>query len=163
MEIIPVVNANDEIIGYKARDEIVEEDIYRVSALWIENNKGEILLAQRGFLKKNGPWKWWAAVAGTVEKDESYDENIYKEAQEEIWLEGIEFEKVEKLYSHIHGRQFFCQYYFLLLERDIHEFTLEEWEVAAVRWFSREEIKNLYLRNPEVLASKDYIKYRFNL
>jgi isopentenyldiphosphate isomerase len=54
-ELIPIVNLDDEIIGYKERSEITLQDIYRVSALWIENSKGEILLAQRGFMKKHNP------------------------------------------------------------------------------------------------------------
>jgi len=62
-ELSIIVNEQDEIIGYKPRREITPEDIYRVSALWIENSKWEILLAQRGFMKTNGPGKWWAAVA----------------------------------------------------------------------------------------------------
>lgn len=54
-ELIPIVNLDDEIIGYKERSKITSQDIYRVSALWIENSKGEILLAQRGFMKRNNP------------------------------------------------------------------------------------------------------------
>lgn len=57
-EIIPIVDQNDEIIGYKDRADISSDDIYRVSALWVENSKGEFLLAQRGFMKKNGPGRW---------------------------------------------------------------------------------------------------------
>ncbi|MEI7562268.1 MAG: hypothetical protein WCJ39_00675 [bacterium] len=55
MALIPVVNEQDEIIGYKERSEIQKEDIYRVTALWITNNKGEILIAQRAFTKRNNP------------------------------------------------------------------------------------------------------------
>ena len=55
MEIIPLVNEQDEIIGYKERAEIKTEDIYRVSALRITNSQGEILVAQRAFTKKNNP------------------------------------------------------------------------------------------------------------
>lgn len=86
LELIPIVNLDDEIIGYKPRKDITLQDVYRVSALWIENSQGEILLAQRGFLKSVDPGKWGAAVAGTVEKDESYEENILKEMQEELGL-----------------------------------------------------------------------------
>ena len=83
-ELITIVNLDDEIIGYKPRSEITSQDVYRVSALWIENSKGEILLAQRGFMKRNNPGKWGPAVAGTIDKGESYEENMYKEAEEEL-------------------------------------------------------------------------------
>ena len=49
---IVIVNENDEIIGSKERGTLNQSDIYRVSALWIQNSKGEILLAQRSFNKK---------------------------------------------------------------------------------------------------------------
>jgi hypothetical protein len=35
--LIPIVNDNDEIIGYKERKEIQTEDIYRISSLWVVN------------------------------------------------------------------------------------------------------------------------------
>ncbi len=157
-ELSIIVDKNDKIIWYKPRSEINSEDIYRVSALWIENSKWEILLAQRGFMKSNGPWKWGTAVAGTVEKWETYEDNIYKEAQEEIGLNWVKFTLEEKLYSELAGRKFFVQYYYLKLDKDIKEFILEFPQVESVRWFKKEEIKNLYIRNPHVLASKSFIK-----
>lgn len=62
---IIIVNENDEIIGHKARGTLEQLDIYRVSALWIKNSQGDILLAQRKFTKKHDPGKWGPAVAGT--------------------------------------------------------------------------------------------------
>ena len=52
---IIIVNGEDKIIGYKKRGTLDLSDIYRVSALWIQNSKGEILLAQRSFDKKTIP------------------------------------------------------------------------------------------------------------
>lgn len=47
-----IVDENDQIIGHKFREEIVQTDIYRVAALWITNSKGDILLARRALSKK---------------------------------------------------------------------------------------------------------------
>ena len=74
---IILVNENDEIIGYKERGTLDKEDIYRVSALWIQNSKGEILLAQRSFNKNNNPRKWGPAVAGTNDEGESYESKTF--------------------------------------------------------------------------------------
>ena len=93
-----IVDENDEVIGYKHRHDITSDDTYRVSALWIENSKWEILMSLRGFMKRNNPGKWSAAVAGTIDKWESYDENIYKEAEEELWITWYIFEKWEKMH-----------------------------------------------------------------
>lgn len=65
---IIVVNDQDEIIGLKERDTLVQADIYRVAALWVVNSAGDILLAQRKFTKTHDPGKWGPAVAGTVDE-----------------------------------------------------------------------------------------------
>ena len=86
---IPVVNQQDEIIGYKEKSLITTDDIYRVSALWITDTTGRILLAKRAFTKSRHPGLWGPAVAGTVEEGETYESNIIKEAEEEIGLKNI--------------------------------------------------------------------------
>lgn len=87
--LIPIVDEEDNIIDYKERKKLDLKDIYRVSALWIENSKGEILLAQRSFNKKHHPGLWGPAVAGTVEKGESYEENISHEIEEELGIKEV--------------------------------------------------------------------------
>jgi isopentenyldiphosphate isomerase len=137
---IPVVNEKDKIICYKDRKDIKQEDIYRVSALWVTNSKGEILLAKRALTKKNDPGKWGPAVAGTVEKGETYKQNIAKETYEELGLQNVEFRKGPKLrvYS---NHNHFTQWYFLTLDRNIREFKIAEKEVEEIRWFSKNQIK----------------------
>lgn len=88
---IVVVNENDEVVGAKKRGTIATDDIYRVSALWITNSNGDVLLAQRALTKKNDPGKWGPAVAGTVEEGETYLGNITKETEEEIGLKDVQF------------------------------------------------------------------------
>lgn len=114
-------------------------------------------------MKSNGPGKWGAAAAGTVEKDESYEDNIYKEAEEEIGLSGHTFEKGPKLFRNMWSRKFFCQWYTLKLDRELSECILEKDEVEAVRWFRKEEIINLYHNNPHVLTSRYYIQQKYDL
>ena len=59
--LIPVVDANDIQIGLKEREDITSGDIYRVSALWLTNSNGDVLLTQRSYTKKNSPGAWSAA------------------------------------------------------------------------------------------------------
>ncbi len=147
-----VVNEQNEIIWHKERSEITSEDIYRVSALWVENSKGEVLLGLRSFLKHNSPGRWWSAVAGTIDEGESYEENIYKEAQEEIGLTGEKFELWELLRVKWEWN-YFVQWYTLVLDRDISEFIKEEWQVEEIRWFTREELKNLIEKSPGIFTA----------
>jgi hypothetical protein len=44
---------NDRIIGYKDRNAIQPGDFHRVSALWLTNSDGKILLAQRAFNRRS--------------------------------------------------------------------------------------------------------------
>ena len=88
-EKIIIVDKNDKIIGYKIRGTLDKNGIYRVSALWITNSLGEILLARRSRKKDKHPLKWGPAVAGTVEEGETYEQNIVKEAWEELGLKNF--------------------------------------------------------------------------
>ena len=49
---IPIVNKKDEIIGYKERSDRHPDDIIRITAIWITDEKNNILLQQRRFDKK---------------------------------------------------------------------------------------------------------------
>ncbi len=136
---IVIVNENDEIINHKKRGTLKPSDIYRVSALWIQNSKGEILLAQRSFNKNHNPGKWGPAVAGTIEEGESYESNIIKEAEEEIGLENHPFQKsVHKFNNGEHKH--FTQRFFALVDKEIDEFTIQKEEVEKIKWFTKEEL-----------------------
>ncbi len=60
---IPVVNEQDEIIGHKDREDRNTMDITRITALWLKNERGEVLLA---LAKTGDPGLWGPAVSGTV-------------------------------------------------------------------------------------------------
>lgn len=145
---ILIVDENDNVIGSKDRGILEKDDIYRVSALWITNNDGKILLARRHRSKSHHPRKWGPAVAGTVEEDETYEKNIIKEAKEELGLNLVEFTlgpklKTENEYKH------FTQWYFFTLDKDIKDFKIQEDEVEEVKWFSKEELKKQIEENAE--------------
>ncbi len=144
-EKIIIVNEKDEQIGLKERGTLNREDIYRVSALWVTNSKGEILLAQRSFNKKNNPGAWGPAVAGTIAKGETYEENIYKEAKEELGLSSYKFLKGKKLTRIGPERKnnYFTQYFKLVADIDIKNLKIQESEVEQIKWLSKEEIKKM--------------------
>ncbi|MBI2668078.1 NUDIX domain-containing protein [Candidatus Woesearchaeota archaeon] len=159
---IVIVDENDEIIDYKDRGSLSKEDIYRVSALWITNSHNEILLARRHHTKSHHPRKLGPAVAGTVEKRETYRNNIIKEAEEELGLKNIKPKlgpkvKVDNEYHH------FIQWYTLNIDKEIDEFEIQESEVEEIKWFSPEEIKKQLKENPKEFtpAIKEYFKLSY--
>lgn len=147
---IVIVDENDEVIDHKERGTLIpEQDIYRVSALWIRNSRGDILLAQRAFTKSHNPGKWGPAVAGTVDEGETYEENIVKEAEEEIGLSGYDFEKAMKTRSPGTPHNYFTQWFTFSIDEPVEFFTIQEEEVADLRWFGEKELREELDRYPE--------------
>lgn len=147
---ITIVDEQDNIIGYKDREiGLGPNDIYRVSALWITNSKGEVLLARRAYNKSHDPGKWGPAVAGTVEQGETYESNILKEAYEELGLTGIKFEVGPKKYRVTSKYSYFGQWYYLKIDKPINEFKIQEDEVAEIRYFSKEDLKREVAEKPD--------------
>jgi isopentenyl-diphosphate delta-isomerase len=146
-----VVDENDTIIWYKSKEDIDPiKEYYRVSWLRLTNSKGQILIAQRAFTKKNDPGKRWPAVAGTIEKGESYEDNIIKEIEEELWLTGISvtlWPKTEK--EEVEKYHYFWQWFFATVNKNISEFRIQKEEVAAIKWISPEELKKDIRIHPE--------------
>ncbi len=146
---IQIVNDQDEVIGVKERSELdYSTDIYRVSALWLTNSKGQSLIAKRASTKDKDPNKWGPAVAGTIEENETYDQNIYKEAMEEIGLEGVEFTKSVKIRS-TNPRQSFTQWYVGVVDKEIDTFTRQVEEVDALLWLDTRHLKKELEENPD--------------
>jgi len=145
---IIIVDENDKVITHKNRGSLKKEDIYRVSALWITNFRGEILLSRRHYTKSHHPRKWGPAVAGTIEEGETYEKNIIKEAEEELGLKNIKPKlgpktKTDNEFHH------FTQWHTLNVDKDINEFKIREDEVEEIKWFSPEELKKRLQKHPE--------------
>jgi len=147
---IAIVDENDSPIGFKERSALENGDIYRVSALWLTNSAGEVLMAQRAFTKKNDPGLWGPAVAGTVDEGEGYEENIVKETREEIGLEiTIEQLKVGPKIRRHGKNNYFSQWYFYSVDMPAGKFTIPHQEVVQVRWFPVEELKKRIKDTPQ--------------
>ena len=159
---IPIVDEEDNIIEYREKNDRDLNAIYRVSALWITNSKGEILLARRAFTKSHDPGKWGPAVAGTVEEDETYESNIIKEAEEELGLKNIKpilgLKRREKT-----KWNYFSQRFHLVLDKDISDFKIQKDEVAEIKWFSEKELKDEVEKSPEnfLKGIQAYIKEKY--
>lgn len=158
---IQIVDDQDNLIGVKERSELdYSKDIYRVSALWLTNSTGQTLLARRAMQKANDPGRWGPAVAGTIDEGETYDDNIYKEAMEEIGLEGVKFMKGPKTRI-TYPRNYFCQWYYATLNREADSFVMQEEEIDALEWVNIDDMKKEMKTNPEkyVLAMPQVVEW----
>lgn len=159
---ILIVNEQDEIIGYKDRKDRNTVDITRITALWLWNEKGEALLAQRAFSKSINPGLWGPAVAGTVEEGETYESNIIKEAEEEIGLKNLKpvlDQKLRRTTQHA----YFVQWFTATIDSN-YPLVKQDSEVEAFKWFSENELMNLLEAKPEIFlfSLKETAEYFFN-
>ncbi len=159
---IPVVDENDVVIGHIDRNDRDPNDIIRISAVWITDEDGNILLQQRKLTKKNNPGKWGPAVAGTVEEGETYIVNAYKEMKEEIGVEGVSLFEYKKYYGETNTGKRFCQVYTATIPRNT-RLTIEKNEVEQVKWFTKAEVQKMISEHPDdfVGAMKQELKNAF--
>lgn len=145
---IIVVNGEDKIINYLPRSVVDAQQFrYRVSALWITNSKGDILLARRAYTKSHNPGQFGPAVSGTLEKGETYKSNIIKEAEEELGIKNIRFKKGPK--EKINGKyNYFGQWYTCVIDKPTSAFKIQKEEVAEIKWFSRKELLKQLKEHP---------------
>jgi isopentenyldiphosphate isomerase len=150
VELSIIVDKHDQVIGYKPRDSRTYEDIFRISALWLVNSRGQVLIAQRSPAKSYGGGLWGPAAAGTVEHGESYEANIVKEATEEIGLTRLKFQKHQKVYQDNGERRYFIQWFTAILDREAVDFRLQPDEVAQVKWAEPVELFHDVRINPHL-------------
>lgn len=149
MELV-IVNDKDQIIGYKDRAHANKNDITRVSALWIYNSKNEVLIAQRVFTKLYSPGCWQPAVAGTVEKGETYLDNIVKETKEELGIDVLPKQLREGIHKYNDtSHKYFSQSYVVKLDLPIDAFTIQKTEVEGIRWVGLEELYAWVKKSPQ--------------
>lgn len=96
-------------------------------------------MAQRQLGKRNDPGKWGPAAAGTVEAGETYESNIYKEAEEEIGLTGYEFGMGPKILNNA-DRKFFVQWFTCEVDWPIEKFKIQQEEVERLEWINKETL-----------------------
>lgn len=147
---VPVVDRNDKVIGFKLREELnLENDIVRSASLWITNSRGEVLFAQRKLTKRTDPGKWAEAVGGTVDGKDSYDETVYREAEEELGIRGEKFTIGPKQFVQGPPNSYFVQWYYVTLDWPIERFTPQESEVEKIAWWNLDELKQDMVKNPD--------------
>lgn len=145
---IPIVNIQDEIIGYKERDETTLNDIRSIVGLNVFNEEKEILIAKRQSNKKIDPNCWGPSVAGTVDQGYDYDTTVIKEAEEEIGLKNIKPIFYKKYYYETYNAKRFTSVYYVVVNKDTN-FKIQEDEVSEIKWISLAELEEWFDKKPE--------------
>lgn len=143
---VPIVDENDEVVGYKDRSAITDDDRIRCSVVLLRSPQGKYLLARRSLTKHSDPGKWGPSAGGTIEEGETYESNIVKELEEEIGVREASLVKGPKAYKD--KARVFAQQFFGEIPEDT-PLRLQESEVMDARWFTAEEITTMYRNDPE--------------
>jgi len=150
-EMVAVVDKNDNVLGTKPRDKLAKTDLVRISVLWIENSRGEVLLQQRSLNKSVAPGVW-GPTAGTVQAHQTYLTNIIDEAAEEIGLTGITpIEVGKRVYWEPNGpfgRIF--MFFRVVVDQPVEEFTIQEEEVERLKWWDKQALIEAVSEHPEL-------------
>jgi isopentenyl-diphosphate delta-isomerase len=152
MTAVSLVNDRDEFVGSKDVRDVRADEIYRVSALWLTDEDGQVLLARRAWSKRVSPGMWGPAVTGTVEPGETYLSNMVKEITEELGLTNLTCEPVFKEFVR-RDTSYFMQWYSARVERASLELHVSTSEVAEIRWFSQKELTEALVTEPSVFIS----------
>ena len=148
-----IVDENDSLLGHKWEAEFnPDADIYRVASLWLRNGKGDVLIAQRSPKKKNAGGLWGPAVSGTLEYDETYEDNIEKEIREEIGLTGLVLQRGKKRFIDGDNRKFYCVYFYGVSDKPAEDFVLED-AVHAVKWVQESWLREHTQLYPELYVN----------
>ena len=144
-----LVDEQDNVLGYKKRGELAHGDRIRITGVWIENSDSEVLIAQRSFKKNLHPGLWGPAAAGGVAKGESYEENAYKELEEEIGITGVPLQLADKsIVEYADGNRRVISWYRGAYDGAAEELPLED-AVETVKWVKKDWLRKDLLEHPE--------------
>lgn len=136
-ERIALVDKDDNVIGYKMRSELTDNDCWRIVCVWIENSRGEVLLQQRALGLSLNPGLWSNAVVGTVDEDDNYKETAVREAEEEIGLTGFPLIETNKIYYKASFGWRIAQGFTVKCDWELEKFTAQPEEVMKLEWVER--------------------------
>lgn len=140
MEYRDLYDKNRNLIGkIIAEDEKTPEGYYiLVVVCFMENSKGKFLMQKRS-VQKDG---LWGTTGGHSKTGEDSLIGMHTEIEEEL---GLDINKNElKLVTTMQDNKIICDIYYINKDIDINDITMQESEVASVKYLTLSEIEDLY-------------------
>ncbi len=146
----PLVDEYDVLIGYKNRADLTPRDRSRIVAIWLENNNGEVLIAQRSPTKRVHPGLWGPAAAGGIIKGESAQQCAYRELEEELGITSAPLTYCAKteITDSPDLELVFCYWFIGRTDLSLKELRLEAHEVTQAKWLPKQKLLNDAQKNP---------------
>jgi isopentenyldiphosphate isomerase len=140
-ELFDIVDDNGSVTGQATRRECHSGSLllHPVVHVLAFTSVGGIFLQKRSYQKDIQPGKWDTSVGGHVYSGETLDHAVHREAEEELGIRGVDF---EKLYSYIMTGD---------IERELVATYRCTWD-SPIR-FPREEIEEVRIFTPGEIES----------
>ena len=133
---------------------------HREISVWVFNHNGDVLIQRRSGNKKMSPNKL-EVCAGHVDYNNNSIETVINELSEEIGLNVQEkdvvyltTEKKEKIFNENSINRIFNDVYYVLTDKNISEFKIQEEELSEVMWINYLDFKNRVLNNDDEIVFK---------
>ena len=154
-EHIDIVDDQDSVIGTTTKDEAQEKGLrHRVVRISLEDSSGNILLQKRHDDKELYPGCWDTAAAGHVDAGEGYlaaaERELYEELRVVTPLELVKHYKSDGAFGWRKLNRFTTLYRAVIPAETT--LSLQEDEVADVRWMNRTELGVFIQNNPVQIA-----------
>ena len=141
------------------RGPVPEGDYHLVVHVCIFNSKGKMLIQQRQSYKEGWPNLWDISVGGSAVHGDSSQKAAEREVKEELGL-IIDLSNVRPHFTNNFDRGF-DDFYLVEQEVNLEELVLQEEEVQAVKWATKEEILELLSREEFIPYYKEFIEFLF--
>jgi len=157
---------NNEILGVAERKVIHDKELWhREIAVWVMNEKKELLLQRRSSKKKIGANKL-SITAGHIDMGERPEKAALRELKEEI---GLEFKESELYFIGVYKNEqknnnCFSYNYIVKTNKKIEQMTMQEEEVSELMYISIVELeKRMKAQDEEIsFVKKEHVKVAIN-
>jgi isopentenyldiphosphate isomerase len=156
-ELIDYVDDNDQVIGKIKLSEAKEKKLnYRISHIWIINDKRELLICKRPPTTTSYAGKWTSTAGGHVDTEEIYQTAAEREAKEELGI-NLKLKRAFKIkFKYSDNAYRFIDLWYCLDFKDINKINFDKEEISEHNFISFKELmekmdQNHNIFNPELI------------
>ncbi len=147
-----VVDENDQPLESLPRKLVHGHGVWhRVSHVWLQNDKGQLLCQQRSFEKELLPGFWECFFGGHIRPNETYEDAAIRESREELGINiTAEDLRLWKVYKFSDGKGYNNEFMGVFVVRwngDTKDLTFDDGEVARAAWKDMPIIKQAIVEN----------------
>lgn len=153
---VVVVDENDNESGAAMLAEVWQKGLYhRIASVFIQDERGRMLLQRRGSSVKLYPNCWDQAAGGHVDEGFTYESTAANELAEELNLHDLELKTVATYrFNSKEDGKVINQFVRVFLVQILSGTSLhpQAEEVGELQWFTPDELKHMTAQQPEAFT-----------